>query len=323
MPTQSPMALPPPEPFGPATRVGFIGLGVMGNGMARCLLRQGYALTVTTRKPAVAAQFEALGAEVVQDAADLAARCALVFLCLSDADAVQDVLFGPRGLAGGLARGACVVDTSTISAGQARSFASRLQALDCHYLDAPISGGQAGAEQGILSCMVGGTPEALAACRGPISAFAKNIFHAGPSGAGQAVKACNQVAIASALMGISEALVLARTQGVDPHLMRDILLAGTARSTALERHTLRAIDGHFTPGFRTTLMRKDLNLALATARTHSAQMPATELVAGMLDAMCQQGHGEWDWCALTLHLQQLAGLPTPQQMEPPPPSTPA
>lgn len=308
----------PIEIFGTATRIGFIGLGVMGNGMARCLLRQGHALTVTTRKPSVAAQFEALGVEVAQNAAAVGVRCPLVFLCLSDAAAVEQVLFGPQGLASSLARGACVVDTSTISADQARGFATRLQAQGAHYLDAPISGGQAGAEQGILSCMVGGTAEALAACRGPISAFAKNIFHAGPSGAGQAVKACNQVAISSALMGISEALVLARTQGVDPHLMREILLAGTAKSTALERHTLRAIDGNFTPGFRTALMRKDLNLALATGRAENAAMPATELVASMLDAMCAQGRAEWDWCALTLHLQQLAGLPTQQEIEPPP-----
>jgi 2-hydroxy-3-oxopropionate reductase len=303
-------------PFAVATRVGFIGLGVMGHGMARCLLRHGYALTVTTRKPEVSSQFEALGVEVVRDAAAVGARCQLVFLCLSDADAVEEVLFGPQGLAGRLERDACIVDTSTISADQARGFSSRLQALGCHYLDAPISGGQAGAEQGILSCMVGGSAQVLEVCRGPISAFARNIFHAGPSGAGQAVKACNQVAIAAALMGISEALVLARTQGVNPHLMREILLAGSAKSTALERHTLRAIDGSFTPGFRTSLMRKDLNLALATGHAQNASMPGTELVASMLDAMCEQGRAEWDWCALTLHLQNLAGLSTPQQMEP-------
>lgn len=296
--------------------VGFIGLGVMGRGMARRLLGQGHPLAVFARDAQVRTQFATLGAHVADSPRAVGAGCALVFLCLPDGGVVEQVLFGSEGLAAGLAPGSCVVDTSTIAPAQAQDFAARLSARGLHFLDAPVSGGQAGAELGTLSCMVGGDAAVLQACRVPISAFAKNIFHAGASGAGQAVKACNQVAVSAAMLGICEALVLARTHGVAPERMRDILLAGSARSTALERHALRAIEGHFTPGFRTALMRKDLSLALDAARAHGARLPGTETVAGLLDDLAAQDRDEWDWVALAPHLQALAGLDVPDRIEP-------
>lgn len=310
MPTPTPTVLDAHAP------VGFIGLGVMGAGMARCLQRQGHALAVFARRAESRDAFAALGARVAASPRELGAGTPLVFLCLSDGPAVQAVLFGPEGLAAGLAPGSCIVDTSTIAPAQARDFAQQLATLGIHYLDAPVSGGQAGAEQGTLSCMVGGDAAALDACRVPISAFAQNIFHAGDSGAGQAVKACNQVAVSAAMLGVCEALVLARTHGVQPERMREILLAGSARSTALERHALRAIEGHFTPGFRTALMRKDLRLALDAGQAHGATLPGTEAVLALLDAMAAQGRDAWDWVALAPHLQALAGLPVPEGMEP-------
>lgn len=310
------MPVPSPALRDAHSPVGFIGLGVMGRGMARRLLRQGHPLAVFARDAQVRAQFAELGARVDGTPRGVGTGCNLVFLCLPDAAVVEQVLFGDDGLAAGLAPGACVVDTSTIAPAQAQAMAARLAALGLDFLDAPVSGGQAGAENGTLSCMVGGDAAVLEACRVPLSAFAQNIFHAGASGAGQAVKACNQVAVSAAMLGICEALVLARTHGVAPERMREILLSGSARSTALERHALRAIEGHFTPGFRTALMRKDLALALSAGRAHGAVMPGTETVAGLLDAMASQGRDEWEWVALAPHLQALAGLEVPQRIEP-------
>ncbi|MEO8250582.1 MAG: NAD(P)-dependent oxidoreductase [Burkholderiales bacterium] len=303
-------------PFTPSTPVGFIGLGVMGRGMARRLMGAGYALTAMTRRPDVADAFKAEGATIAPDAKALGATCPLVFLCLSDAPAVEQVLFAAGGLAAALPQGACVVDTSTIAPASARDFGKRLAERGIHFLDAPITGGQEGAEKGTLTCMVGGDKEAFEACRAAASTWAANYFHAGPQGAGQAVKACNQVMVTNTMLGIAEAIVLARTQGVDPHLMREILLTGAARSTVLERHTKKLLDESFTPGFRTSLMRKDLRLALATALDAGASLPGTENAEALLDAMCEAGRADWDWCAIALELQRNAGLDTPQSIEP-------
>lgn len=305
-----------PEAFSPADPIGFIGLGVMGRGMARCLLRGGYSVVATTRRAEVAAGFRAEGIGIADDMAALGKSCRLVVLCVSDAPAVEDVLFGPAGIASTLATGACVIDTSTIAPASARDFGKRLADRGIHLLDAPITGGQEGAERGTLTCMAGGSQAVYEACRGPASTFASNYFHAGAQGAGQAVKACNQVMVTNTLLGVAEAIVLARSQGVDPRLMRDILLTGSACSTVLEKHTKKLLDASFKPGFRTSLMRKDLRLALATALDAGATLPGAERAERLLDAMCDAGRADWDWCALALELQREAGLDTPQRIEP-------
>ena len=303
-------------PFDPSTPVGFIGLGVMGSGMARRLMGADYKLTAMSRRADIETAFRGEGATIASDATALGAACPLVFLCLSDAPAVEQVLFGESGLVATLRKGACVVDTSTIAPSSARDFGKRLAERGVHFLDAPITGGQEGAEKGTLTCMVGGAQEVFEACRAPASTFATNYFYAGPQGAGQAVKACNQVMVTNTLLGVAEAIVLARTQGVDPHLMRDILLTGSARSTVLEKHTKKLLDESFTPGFRTSLMRKDLRLALATAQEAGASLPGAEHAEALLDAMCEAGRADWDWCAIALELQRSAGLATPERIEP-------
>jgi len=284
--------------------VGFIGLGVMGNGMARCLLRAGHPLHVYARKPQVLQSFVEAGATAAPSPAALGRVCKLVFLCLSDAAAVEAVLFAPGGLGEGLRAGSCVVDTSTIDAASARDFGERLRAQGVSMLDAPVSGGQQGAESGTLNTMIGGEPEVVAACRETMSAFCKTITHVGPLGAGQTVKACNQVAVAGALLGVADAIALAAAQGVDPAVMRDVLLAGTARSFALEKHGQRIIAGDFAPGFRATLMRKDLRIALATAQDAGAALQAAPVAERLLDEMVEGGQGELDWSALGRLVQQ-------------------
>jgi 2-hydroxy-3-oxopropionate reductase len=217
---------------------------------------------------------------------------------------VEQVVFGAGGLAEGLASGSYVVDTSTIAATTARGLAQRLAAQGVTFLDAPISGGQQGAETGTLACMVGGAAEAVAAVREPMAAFCKTVTHVGDVGAGQTVKACNQVAVAGALLGVADAIALARSQGVDPKVMRDVLLGGTARSFVLEKHGQRVIDGDFKPGFRARLMRKDLRIALETARGGGAALQGAGVAAALLDELCESGRAELDWAALGLLVQE-------------------
>lgn len=295
--------------------IGFIGLGVMGSGMAHCLLRKGHGLHVFARDAAKSQPFVAAGAVAATSPAAMGRECDLVFLCLTDAAAVEAVLFGPDGLAEGLAPGSWVVDTSTIGASSAREIGRRLAEKSVAFLDAPVSGGQQGAEAGTLGCMVGGAKEDVEACREVMLGFCKTITHVGPLGAGQTVKACNQVAVAGALAGVADAFALARAQGVDLNVVREVLLGGTARSFALEKHGQRIIDGDFKPGFRARLMRKDLRLALQTAADAGAVLAATALTEQLLDALCEGGRADWDWCAVALEVQRRSGLSVPDSKD--------
>lgn len=301
-----------PETFLKSDRVGFIGLGSMGGGMAGCLLRKGWRLQVFARRPEAAQALVDGGAELAPSVGALGRNCRLIFLSLPDGGAVEDVLFGADPLADAMPSGGCVVDTSTIAATSARGLGQRLQERGIFFLDAPVSGGQQGAEAGTLSGMVGGDATVLEACREALGAFCKTLTHVGAIGAGQTVKACNQVAVAGALMGVADALALARLNDVDPALMREVLLGGAARSFSLEKHAPRIIDEQFAPGFRARLMRKDLRLALDTARASNAVLPATGLAEQLLDALCEGGRGDWDWCALALRVYELSGLPIPE-----------
>jgi 2-hydroxy-3-oxopropionate reductase len=284
--------------FGKDTPVGFIGLGVMGRGMAQCLLRQGYTLHVFARSEAAVQPLVAAGARRAASASALARQCRLVFLCVSDDAAVEEVLFGREGLAQGLAAGSIVVDTSTIAAGTVRRLAERLALQQVTLLDAPISGGQQGAEAGTLATMIGGPSDAVAAVREVMTAFCKSITHVGDVGAGQTVKACNQVAVAGAMLGVADAIALAKSQGVDPKVMRDVLMASSARSFVLEKHGQRIIEGEFQPGFRARLMRKDLRIALATAQSAGAALQAAPVAESLVDELCERGDGDLDWAAV-------------------------
>jgi 2-hydroxy-3-oxopropionate reductase len=295
------------QPIARDQAVGFIGLGVMGSGMAHCLLRQGWTLQVFARRDEVAQPLVEAGARRAPTAADVGRACRLVFLCLSDDAAVEAVLFGAGGLAEGLAGGSIVVDTSTIAATSARAFAQRLAAQGVAFLDAPISGGQQGAESGTLACMIGGPAGTVAALREVMAAFCKTVTHVGEVGAGQTVKSCNQVAVAGALLGVADAIALARSQGVDPKLMREVLLGGTARSFVLEKHGQRVIEGDYKPGFRARLMRKDLRIALATAGASGARLQGAPVAEQLVNELCESGRGELDWAALGLLVQEKGG----------------
>lgn len=304
------------RPFGAHSRIGFIGLGSMGAGMALNLLRKGFKLRIHARTPQAEVPFLNAGATASPSPADLARQCDLVFLSLPDAAAVEQVVFGPDGLAEGLRADSCVVDTSTIDATSAREFGQRLGAQGVGFLDAPVSGGQQGAQAGTLGCMVGGPAEDIDACREVLAVFCKSVTRVGGLGAGQAVKACNQVAVAGAMLGVADAMALARSQGVDLDVVREVLLGGTAKSFSLEKHGPRIAIGEFKPGFRARLMRKDLRIALETAQAAGAVLPTAAVAEELLDALCEGGRADWDWCAVALEVQKRGGMAIPDSPEP-------
>lgn len=283
--------------FGKDTSIGFIGLGAMGMPMAGWLRQRGWSLQVYARRDDPAHRLVSAGAKRAQSPRALGSASGLVLLCLSDDEAVEQVLFGPEGVEQGIARGSVIVDMSTIGAHSARRFAKRLEGRGVAFLDAPVSGGQMGAVAGTLACMIGGHEPAVEAVREVLSAFCRSVTHVGDVGAGQIVKACNQVAAACALLGVADAIALARSQGVDPEVMRQVLLSGTARSFVLEKDGQRIIEGSFQPGFRAQLMRKDLRLALEAVRGH-AELLATPLAESLLNELCEAGGAEMDWSAV-------------------------
>jgi 2-hydroxy-3-oxopropionate reductase len=195
-----------------------------------------------------------------------------------------------------------VIDTSTISPSSARRFAQQSEAHGVSYLDAPVSGGQQGAESGTLSCMIGGPAAIVDALRDLLAAFCRTVTHVGEVGAGQTVKACNQVAAAGALLGVADAISLARSQGVDPDVMREVLLGGTGRSFVLDKDGRRIIDNEFTPGFRAHLMRKDLRIALKTAADGGAWLHSTQIAERLLDGFCEGGGAQLDWAGMARHM---------------------
>ncbi|HEX2151092.1 MAG TPA: NAD(P)-dependent oxidoreductase [Stellaceae bacterium] len=291
------------------TKVGFIGLGVMGKAMARNVMKAGYALTVQNRSRASVDELAAEGAAAAASPAEVAQQCDVVMLCVPDTPDVEAVLFGSGGVAAHARRDFIVIDTSTISATATQDFARRLQAKGTQLIDCPVSGGPKGAVDGTLSCMIGGDADTVAACMPLLQAIGSKHVHLGPAGAGQLVKSCNQLVIAATLAGVAEAITLARSGGVDPYKMRDVLLGGSAQSFVLQNHAKRLLDGALAPGFRSTLMLKDLKLALAAGRDGAVFMPTTTLATQLFTALCNGDKRDLDSAALGLLIQELSGLP--------------
>jgi 2-hydroxy-3-oxopropionate reductase len=297
------MAIASPE----TTRIGFVGLGVMGKAMARNIRKAGYRLTVANRsRPAVDA-LVADGAVAAASPAELARASDVVMLCLPDTPDVEAVLFGPSGVAEGARPGLVVVDTSTISATATQGFAARLAEAGVTLIDSPVTGGPKGAVDGTLTCMLGGEVAAVEAVMPLLRAIGGKHVHLGPAGAGQFVKSCNQLVVATTLAGVCEALALARSGGLDLAAVREVLLGGSAKSFVMENHAKRAIDGTLAPGFRSSLMLKDLTLAVAAGRDNGVFMPSTTLVAQLFTALCNGEERELDSAALSRLVARLSG----------------
>lgn len=288
-------------------RIGFIGLGIMGRPMALHLVNAGYPLTVLASSGR-AAELEGAGAKTAPSPAALAESSDLVITMVPDSPEVESVLFGPDGVAQGIRKGALYIDMSTIAPAVSIGIAARLNPLGVEALDAPVSGGQVGAENASLSIMVGGDGSAFARALPVFEKLGKNIVHIGDAGSGQVTKACNQVAVALTIQAVAEALTLARKAGVDVEKVRGALLGGLAQSRILDLHGKRIIDRNFSPGFRVRLHRKDMNIILQTARELSVPLPGSSLVATQMDALIAQGGQELDHSALALALERMAGM---------------
>jgi 2-hydroxy-3-oxopropionate reductase len=287
--------------------VGFIGLGIMGRPMARNVLAAGIGLVVYDLMSGPVNELVALGATAANSPAEVGAAADVVLLCLPDSPDVEAAMTGGQGLLAGTHSGQIVVDMSTISPVTARALSAKAAEQGVTLLDAPVSGGQVGAANGTLSIMVGGDADALEEVRPVLEAMGKTILHLGDSGAGQVAKACNQLVIAVTIEAVAEAMVLASKAGVDPAKVRAALLGGYANSRVLDGHGERFLARNFTPGFRTRLQYKDLNIALDTGRAYGAPLPAGALVHQLYAAMMARGDGDLDHSALVTLIEELAG----------------
>lgn len=291
----------------PPARVAFIGMGVMGAAMAANIAKAGFALTVSSRSRDKAGALEAAGAVWAATPTEAAKGAACVALCVPDTPDVEAVLFGPGGIAEGVAPGTVVIDFSTIAAAATADFARRLAAKGVALLDSPVSGGPQGAIDGALTCMVGGDAGAFAAAEAIFAAVGKTVRHLGPSGAGQICKSGNQLIITATMQAVFEALVMGKKAGLDPAAMREALLGGSAKSFVLENHAKRWLDGKTAPGFRAELMRKDMRLAIGAARDHGMHAPVTAAAAQMMEALVNSGRGGLDVASLGLLVAELSG----------------
>lgn len=288
-------------------RIGFIGLGIMGKPMAMHLLKAGYPLNVYEGNRA-AGDLKAAGASGYSDYASLAAASDVVITMLPDSPDVEAVVLGQGGVAEGIRSGSLFIDMSSIAPATARKVHEALGAQGVEAIDAPVSGGQVGAEAATLSIMVGGSEEAFERAMPLFSLMGKNIVRIGGPGAGQTTKICNQMIVGMTIQAVGEAFTLGQKAGVDLKKMREVLLGGFASSRILDLHGQRIIDRNFKPGFKVKLHRKDMNLALQSGRELSVPMPGSALVASQMDALIATGEAESDHSALALLLERLSGL---------------
>jgi 3-hydroxyisobutyrate dehydrogenase-like beta-hydroxyacid dehydrogenase len=274
--------------------VGFIGLGTMGHAMARNLAKAGFPLTVMTRTFEKAEAFarEVPGVRAVREPAEVGRASDVVVSSVPDAPEVEQVHLGERGTAAGAARGAIVIDTSTIAAEAARGIAARLSERGIAFLDAPVSGGQKGAMEGTLTFFVGGDPAALEKARPVFQAMGRRITHLGASGSGQLGKAANQILVGVNLMAVAEALSFAKKAGLPLPALHEALTAGAANSWALEVLGKKMIDGDFKPAFAVKHQQKDLAIVLATSREKKLPLPGVALVHQLLVALEAEGRGD-------------------------------
>jgi len=290
-------------------RVGFLGLGTMGAAMAANIARAGFAVTAWNRSPGRAPELDDLGVDRALSPAEVARSADIVVVCVSDTPDVEAVLFDEGGLVGGARTGTLVIDCSTISPSATREFGKRLAQQGVDLVDAPVSGGSEGAEKGTLTIFCGGEPAAIDRAQPVLAAMGKTITHVGPSGAGQAVKAVNQVILAGTYLGVAEGVVLAIKAGLDVGQVVEALGGGAAQSWVLANRSGRMRENAYPLGFKVALHRKDLGIALEMAREMGAELPVTELAAELETELIAAGHADEDMSALARIIRERSGLP--------------
>jgi 3-hydroxyisobutyrate dehydrogenase-like beta-hydroxyacid dehydrogenase len=287
------------------TRLGFIGLGIMGRGMAANLVSAGHEVTVWNRTPARA---EGLGASTVDNAHDIGPASDIVFVCVSDTPDVEEVVFGDNGVIHGMTEGDLLVDHSTISPVATREFAANAEELGIGWVDAPVSGGSEGAERGTLAVMAGGEPEDLERARPFMEAYSSSIVHVGDEpGSGQMVKAVNQVLVVLNQLAASEALLLADAAGLDLKKTLAAVEGGAAGSWMLSNRGPQMIERDWSPGFTIDLQQKDLRLVLEAADEVGSPVPGVALVYQLYRSLQERGLGAEGNHALVKALENLSG----------------
>lgn len=289
-------------------KIGFVGLGIMGKPMSAHLLNAGYELLVHDLNREAVAEIVGKGAKEAHSAKEVAAGGDVIISMLPDSPDVQAVALGDDGLIQGVKEGAIYIDMSTIAPSVAVEVGEAMAAKGVRCLDAPVSGGDVGAINAALSIMVGGDQATFDEVKPIFDCMGKNVVLCGPLGAGQTVKACNQVLVAVTIAGVSEALILGAKAGVDPLKVVQVLSGGLARCGILENRGERMVNGDFDPGFRIRLHHKDLNIIMKTGEDYDVPMPVTSVVADLFNTAMEKGRSELDHSGLLTVLEDLAGM---------------
>ena len=296
-------------------RVGFVGLGIMGAPMARNALRAGFPVTVTNRTLERAKPFGEAGATIARTPREVAERSDIVVTMVTNTPDVEAVIFGPEGVAAGAHDGLLAIDMSTVSPVATREFATRAAANRPPFrtLDAPVWGGEVGAIEARLAIMVGGEESDLKRAMPLFEALGKTIVHIGDHGAGQACKLANQIAVAINNLGVSEALVFAKAQGIDLERTRQVIAGGAGSSWAMQNYAPKMLAGDFRPGFMVDLQQKDLRLVLDNAYSEHVSLPGTSLVHALYTALQQDGGGREGNHALLRVIERLSRIEARQR----------
>ncbi len=282
-------------------------MGIMGGPMAKNLMEADYELVLYNRTKEKAEEIAGDGATVADSPREVAENSDIIITMLPDSPQVEEVLAGEEGVLEGIREGALLVDMSTISPVVTKELAEKVEERSASMLDAPVSGGDVGAQQGELSIMVGGSEEDVERARPLFDVMGKAATHVGPVGAGQVVKACNQIVVALTIEAVSEALVLGSKAGVKPEKVVEALSGGLAGSAVMEAKKEKFFDHDFDPGFRVELHHKDLGIALAAGREYGVTLPVTAVVDQMLQDLQMKGRGDRDHSALLTLIEDSSG----------------
>jgi 2-hydroxy-3-oxopropionate reductase len=287
-------------------RIGFIGLGLMGRPMAHHLLTAGYPLTVFNRSRPAMDELARAGAATATSPREVAEQSDVVITMLPDGPDVEAVVLGPNGILAGAHKGLLIVDMSTISPLLAQHIATEAEKHDIHLLDAPVSGGDAGAKSATLSIMVGGNEEDFRRAQPILSVLGKTVTYCGPTGSGQVVKACNQVLVALIIEAISEALVLGAKAGVEPGVLLKVLSGGLAQNRFMDLRGATMIQHSFEPGGKASFHLKDLKIATQLAQKYGVVLPMGTLVEQFFTSLVANGGGNLDHSALLTVIESLS-----------------
>jgi 2-hydroxy-3-oxopropionate reductase len=292
----------------PKPTLGFIGLGLMGKPMAGHLVKAGFDVSVHNRSRAAVDELAALGAHPAASPAEVAKHADIIMLCLPDSPDVEATVLGANGLAANAKPGAIIIDHSTIKPATARKIAKAISPRGLFFLDAPVSGGQIGAEKGTLTIMVGGDAGALEKATPALQAYGKAITHIGAAGAGQIAKCCNQMMVAAQMTAMAELLILARKADVDPRKVVQAIKGGAAQCWALDNKPQLLFAGNRQPGFKAYMQVKDMGIVMETAADLEMPLPVTTETAHMYEQMIELGMRDLDNSAVVGVMEELAGI---------------